>query len=319
MDRSFHNCFPYGIFKLARSATLLFHRIQKKRTNGGNDVKSLHLLIVLVLAFGVMGCNLGPTQTSADKDSGSKSVRIEPTNIYKCQDGTSYKSCSVNKPYYCLDGELVPNCNSCGCQALSRCVSGGSCIPNNWTTAFYYCELNTAEPCKTFYKMYADKINPKDLQVRKVASEAIQKHPGSYSQDQLLDIYDWVKENIMYQNVPLNMKAEPYPPSETIYTKSGDCKNQAVLIASMIGSIGGNSRVLLIPECGHAYAEVDVGNEDAANQFGNVIATHYKKAVEIRWHKDGNRAWFIFDPAGGVIPGQTLDACLNSTVTYVIS
>ena len=37
------------------------------------------------------------------------------TQTLKCEDGTAYNSCSKNKPYYCYDGQLLKNANTCGC------------------------------------------------------------------------------------------------------------------------------------------------------------------------------------------------------------
>ncbi|VVB78323.1 Uncharacterised protein [uncultured archaeon] len=34
---------------------------------------------------------------------------------HKCNDGTPYDQCSVKKPYYCYDGELLKKAATCGC------------------------------------------------------------------------------------------------------------------------------------------------------------------------------------------------------------
>ncbi|MFH1248921.1 MAG: transglutaminase-like domain-containing protein [archaeon] len=107
-----------------------------------------------------------------------------------------------------------------------------------------------------YRKTYCSKIDPYNLEVRKATSEAVKAHPGSFGIDQLLDIYDWVKANINYLNVPVTMPITPYSTTETLATKSGDCKNQAVLIASMVEAIGGEARVVVQPSCEHAYTIV---------------------------------------------------------------
>ena len=53
----------------------------------------------------------------------------------------------------------------------------------------------------------------------------------------------------------------PLSTSQTLYTSSGDCKNQAVLIASMVESIGGTAKVVADPSCDHAYALVYISNQ----------------------------------------------------------
>jgi hypothetical protein len=188
---------------------------------------------------------------------------------------------------------------------------------------WYNCNSNTNPPCDQFQQHYCDKFNPTDLAVRQAASQAITKHPGAFSLNQLLDIYDWVRANIFYQNVPINIWS-PYSPNETLRTKSGDCKNQAVLIASMVEAIGGSARILYIPDCKHAFAEVYVGNNEDVNALNDAVWSHYQMNDEdykIHWHTSKNangetENWFIFDTAGGQIPGQTIEDCFNASQTF---
>lgn len=186
---------------------------------------------------------------------------------------------------------------------------------------WYLCNNNEAPPCDLVTEYYCDKFTSMDLDVRNAASEAISKHPGKFSINQLLDIYDWVLKNVFYQNVPIELWP-PYYPKETLKTKSGDCKNQAVLIASMVEAIGGNARILYIPECQHAFAEVYVGNDSERDAMYDAIWTHYKITQEqyqaLHTHgstndKNERENWFIFDTAGGSIPGDTIKECLAST------
>ncbi len=186
---------------------------------------------------------------------------------------------------------------------------------------WYTCNNISVPPCGAYQSVYCDKFSPEDIEVRKAAAEAISKHPGAFSINQLLDVYDWVHTNVFYQNVPVNLTYQPYTPSETLRTKSGDCKNQAVLIASMVEAIGGSARVLLIPECQHAFTEVYVGKETDLDPMFNAIYAHYgSKAPNIVWHYSNNKTenWLIFDTAGGSYPGSTIDACKNASTTYVI-
>lgn len=194
---------------------------------------------------------------------------------------------------------------------------------------WYSCnEKKDYPPCNYMYAYYCDKITPQDMAVREAASAAISKHPGAFSINQLLDIYDWVHTNVFYQNVPIDMWP-PYPPNETLRTKSGDCKNQAVLIASMVEAIGGSARVLYIPECRHAFTEVYLGDNDAANTLSQAMWAHYSGRItdeqysSIRWHNSKNaknetESWFIFDTAGGWFPGNTIPECLDASRTYYL-
>ena len=44
-----------------------------------------------------------------------------------CFDGTSYYSCSQNKPFFCNAQTLVSNCQVCGCPVNSVCEKNGQC------------------------------------------------------------------------------------------------------------------------------------------------------------------------------------------------
>jgi hypothetical protein len=193
---------------------------------------------------------------------------------------------------------------------------------------WYNCNDNRySPPCDYVYEEYCDKIVPQDLAVREAAAEAISKHPGSFSVNQLLDIYDWVHENVFYQNVPFDLWP-PYPPNETLSTGSGDCKNQAVLIASMVEAIGGSARVLYIPDCQHAFTEVYLGADQDVNELSDAIWAHYdiydmSEQKNPTWHTHTNangetENWFIFDTAGGWYPGNTIEDCMNASTVYYL-
>jgi hypothetical protein len=56
-------------------------------------------------------------------------VKIRAENIGpldECSDGTEHASCSLNRPLFCNNGNLVERCTICGCE-LGVCQSDGSC------------------------------------------------------------------------------------------------------------------------------------------------------------------------------------------------
>lgn len=50
-------------------------------------------------------------------------------NQQECSDGTQYGGCSADKPKYCDNGQLINNCEECGCDSSEFCKSDGSCNP----------------------------------------------------------------------------------------------------------------------------------------------------------------------------------------------
>jgi len=227
---------------------------------------------------------------------------------------------SISPEQQCQDnGQIWCNnqCyNQCPSGDQSFCPSSGklNCIPVSSESPNGFQSYENQEP---YYSGFCDKINPYDLNVRTASAEAIRKDAGSYSINQLLDIYDWVKNNIQYQNVPL--AGIPYSPSDTLTTKSGDCKNQAVLIASMVRAIGGTAKVVVDPSCSHAYALVYISNQSQDVQsIADIIDAHYLQKLIIQYVTIGNQNWLIFDPAGGAYPGNTLADCSGGENNYYV-
>lgn len=66
---------------------------------------------------------------------GSLNVTIKVTHSYtpSCSDGTPYYSCSSTKPLYCDNGNLIDNCQVCGCEVNYVCQEDGGCVLSNIT------------------------------------------------------------------------------------------------------------------------------------------------------------------------------------------
>ena len=217
---------------------------------------------------------------------------------------------STQEKTYCGDNicSADENCNTCPADC------GQCALPSPDSTGNSFQAYNDKEP---YYSDYCDKIDPYDLNIRKASAAAIRNDSGLYSVNQLFDIYDWVKSNIAYQNVAL--AGTPYYPQETLATQSGDCKNQAVLIASMVEAIGGRAKVVIDSACAHAYTIVHFGSagEDLST-FSQAVANHYGRTVQINTITNEDGVWVIFDPAGGEYPGNTLPACSGNRTVYFV-
>lgn len=243
---------------------------------------------------------------------------------YQCKeyfDGCAYNNPPCSYGYECIDNscELMQGClyNNPPCEEGYFCLDN-ECIlyedNNNDTSDYRFTYYENVEP---YQSVYCTKIDPFDITIRSATADAIRTHAGSYSYSQLFDIYDWVKKEIIYQNVPLG--GIPYPPQETLITKSGDCKNQAVLIASMIGAIGGTAKVVVDPICEHAYTIVYFGEEENLNSFVDAVANHYGNEVYVNYFTMDGGIWVIFDTAGGWYPGDTLPECYGEREVYYIT
>ena len=76
------------------------------RNKGGNTtiiIIGIIFFIILVLAGYLLITNL------------SKEEKIIIKKRTKCGDGTEFNTCSIKKPYYCVEGTLIQNADLCGC------------------------------------------------------------------------------------------------------------------------------------------------------------------------------------------------------------
>jgi len=262
------------------------------------------LLVLSVAVFGISGC-INQSSQLAGLNNNAINQTIHQKIATECSSNLIYCNTKCYEP--------------CPAGYIFDCPINGnpSCVPAKKPPTTTFESYENTEP---YFGLYCDKISPYDLDVRKAASDAVRRHPGSYSIDQLLDIYDWVKENIIYLSVPVTLPSTPYNPGETLATRSGDCKNQAVLIASMIESIGGTAKVVINPDCNHAYALVYFAKPGTdMNNFAQIIWNHYNNAnVDVQLYTDNQGVWVIFDPAGGTYPGDTLSGCQNPVTIYYV-
>ncbi len=165
------------------------------------------------------------------------------------------------------------------------------------------------------------KIKPFDVNVRTMAAVSAKKYPGQYNIYQLCSLFDDTKENIQYISDPRG-KDLWSKPGETLTVGAGDCDDYAILLASLVESIGGTSRVYLTDT--HAFAAVYIGNntEEMATAIGK-----YYDPVPIYYTTDEYGSWLLMDPtssmyAGG-LPGGTAPTSsgwtfINTTTVTVI-
>ncbi|WP_407357040.1 transglutaminase family protein [Methanolobus sp. WCC5] len=141
------------------------------------------------------------------------------------------------------------------------------------------------------------KIDPFDLELRKMAAESAKRYPGEYNIYQVCSLFDDTKEKIQYISDPRG-KDLWSPPGDTLAVGAGDCDDYAILLASLIESIGGTSRIYLTDT--HAFAAVYIGNntEEIANAIGD-----YYGSVPIYYTTDEYGCWLMMDPTSSIYPG----------------
>lgn len=146
--------------------------------------------------------------------------------------------------------------------------------------------------------------------------------PGTYNLGQACDIFDYCYNNWKYVNDPKAREVVEYASNTLKNGLNGDCDDFAVLICSMILSIGGEARInyAYSSNSAHAFTEVNLGRAEIS-QSEYYISMRYKKVYKndgIWSRTDGsgnkwlNLDWFAKHPGG-----QYFDYN-NGTTFYII-
>ncbi len=152
---------------------------------------------------------------------------------------------------------------------------------------------------------YSDKINelinPENPEIKSQANEIIENYSGEYNVYQICALFDWVKNNISYVSDPEG-EQDWSTPNETLELEGGDCEDQAILLATMIESIGGQTRILLTDN--HAYSTVYIGPPNHAENVMSAIRKYYGTELSFAYRVIENQAWLVLESSGGLYPGD---------------
>lgn len=112
---------------------------------------------------------------------------------------------------------------------------------------------------------------------RNAAATIAAEDEGAFRVEQVARIWSKVRSEWRYVNDPRGDEYFAHA-SETIDNGYiGDCDDFAIVLVSMIGSIGGDARIVMMdgPQGGHAYAEVCMHEDSDA--IRDKLATHYRR------------------------------------------
>lgn len=159
--------------------------------------------------------------------------------------------------------------------------------------------------------------------VADIVSLIKEKYPGDYNILQIAEAYTWMTKHIAYVSDGPNDYWQSA--SETLARGTGDCEDHAILIASIIGALGGNARVNIIED--HAFPTVFVASD--ASELVEVkaaMASYY--GIEVSQYKmaylqDDNGYWLVIDPTGypyaGGIPAKSSPTSVGGNWTVLSS
>jgi len=143
--------------------------------------------------------------------------------------------------------------------------------------------------------------------VRNKAVQIAGKNEGNYNLGQICDIFDYCYNDWNYVNDSKVNQTIEYASNTIENGRNGDCDDFAVLLCSMILSIGGEARINFAynDESGHAFTEVNIGDGDV-DLIRDYISKRYNDVYEgsiwSRKDSQGNRwlnlDWFANHPGG---------------------
>lgn len=120
--------------------------------------------------------------------------------------------------------------------------------------------------------------------VRNNTANLVHLSPGSFNLGQICDIFDFCYTNWSYVNDPLTRDYYAKA-SETLRNGlNGDCDDFAILLCSMILSIGGEARINFAYDetSGHAFTEVNIGHTNQP-EVQRYLSARYSSAQ--MWHR----------------------------------
>ena len=154
-------------------------------------------------------------------------------------------------------------------------------------------------------RQLVEACNYSNSSLRNNAVSIAGQNAGSYNLGQICDIFDYCYNNWKYVNDPKGSEIIEYASNSIANGLNGDCDDFAVLVCSMILSIGGEARINYAygKDGGHAFTEVHIGK----TEIEEYISKRYKKVYDhsgiwTRTDKDGNNwlnlDWFAKHPGG---------------------
>jgi len=151
------------------------------------------------------------------------------------------------------------------------------------------------------------KLNVGNPRVRDEGMSLILEYPGDGTINQICSIYEHMVANWSYARDTRGREVLQYSNQSLDYGKGrfsgqGDCDDFAILLASLVESVGGTSRIILAygPQGGHAYAEVYLGRaggpESDVQRMLSWLKKNYKvEKINTHWDLKTDDVWLNLD------------------------
>ncbi len=152
-----------------------------------------------------------------------------------------------------------------------------------------------------------DSMDNENPITRKFYLSLASKSPGNFNIGQIASIYSYIYSNWKYVNDPISRDYFAKA-SETIESNlTGDCDDFAILMATCIQGIGGESRIVFAQNSTgkHAYAEVKIANDEntGIQVINNMRAFYGENLGTIHYKNNSDGVWLNLDWNGST-PGS---------------
>ena len=171
----------------------------------------------------------------------------------------------------------------------------------------------TEKNLKEYYNKVNSRINL--TAVNGIADMIRSAFPGTYNILQIAQAFEWVYSNIEYKT---DAGVDYWQSTdETLARRTGDCEDQAILLASIIMALGGNARVNIISE--HAFPTAFVLKSGIESyELGSIrssLSSYYGTALNVCFLNDSMGYWLVVDTTGSPYAGglPTLSSPSNQT------
>ena len=168
-------------------------------------------------------------------------------------------------------------------------------------------------------RQLVDACNYSNSDVRNSAVSIAGQNAGSYNLGQICDIFDHCYNNWKYVNDPKENEIVEYASKTISNGLNGDCDDFAVLVCSMILSIGGEARINYAygQDGGHAFTEVNIGKTEIEEYISKRYQSVYDNSgIWTRKDNQGNN-WLNLDWFANHPGGKYFDYT-NGTTFYII-
>ena len=181
----------------------------------------------------------------------------------------------------------------------------GNTIENILVTAPSWLRWIYIKPVMYFFtRTFKSLIEEKnDMTVIGFAKNIVSYFPGGYNIGQVCSIVDKINYNFKYV-YSVETEGIRSAKEQILYGFYGSCEEYSVLIAALVGSIGGSVRLVfaLGKGDGHVYPEVFIGNLEDVKKVSNFISKFYLRyqqatighqVIHINFHRDPNGNYWL--------------------------